>query len=201
MFHVEIRRPNRSDMKAMEHFFRFVITDTFAKEGLVDLSEDIEQEIDSKIRCLNADIATNGEQRYFLIGLIDNSVVSSIEFGPSNALIRKSSNGVLRDVVEIGTVFVHPDYQQQGIGSLMLQIMYLTLLNKGITEFCLDSGYTRAQKIWKKKLGEPDYVLQDHWGRGIDHLIWRRRMTDVPIVFSIADRSKELAESSGVQDT
>ncbi|MEF7437908.1 GNAT family N-acetyltransferase [Paenibacillus lautus] len=185
MFHVEIRRPNRSDRKAMEHFFRFVITDTFAKEGLADLSEDIEQEIDSKIRCLNEDIATNGEQRYFLIGLIDNSVVSSIEFGPSNELIRKSSNGELRDVVEIATVFVHPDYQQQGIGSLMLQIMYLTLLNKGMMEFCLDSGYTRAQKIWKKKLGEPDYVLQDHWGSGVDHMIWRRRMTDVPIVFSI----------------
>ncbi|MEK4979326.1 GNAT family N-acetyltransferase [Bacillus sp. FSL K6-6540] len=201
MFHVEIRRPNPSDTKAMEHFFRVVITDTFAKEGLADLSEDVEQEIETKKRCLNADIATNGEQRYFLIGLIDNSVVSSIEFGPSNALIRKSSNGVLRDVVEIGTVFVHPDYQQQGIGSLMLHIMYLTLLNKGITEFCLDSGYTRAQKVWKKKLGEPDYVLQDHWGRGVDHMIWRRRMTDVPIVFSIADRSKELAESSGVQDT
>lgn len=201
MFHVEIRRPNRNDTKAMEHFFRFVITDTFAKEGLADLSEDIEQEIDSKIRCLNADIATNGEQRYFLIGLIDNSVVSSIAFGPSNALIRESSNGVLRDVVEIGTVFVHPDYQQQGIGNLMLHIMYLTLLNKGITEFCLDSGYTRAQKIWKKKLGEPDYVLQDHWGSGVDHMIWRRRMTDVPIMFSIADRSRELAGSSGVQDT
>lgn len=185
MFHVEIRRPNRSDRKAMEHFFRFVITDTFAKEGLADLSEDIEEEIDSKIRCLNADIATNGEQRYFLIGLIDNNVVSSIEFGPSNALIQESSSGELRDVVEIGTVFVHPDYQQQGIGSLMLHIMYLTLLNKGITEFCLDSGYTRAQKIWKKKLGEPDYVLQDHWGHGVDHMIWRRRMTDVPIVFSI----------------
>ena len=46
----------------------------------------------------------------------------------------------------------------------MLNIMYLTLLNKGLTEFCLDSGYSRAQKIWKKKLGEPDYVLQDHWG-------------------------------------
>lgn len=82
MFHVEIRRPNRSDRKAMEHFFRFVITDTFAKEGLADLSEDIEQEIDSKIRCLNEDIATNGEQRYFLIGLVDNSVVSSIELAP-----------------------------------------------------------------------------------------------------------------------
>lgn len=182
---VEVRRPNSGDIKAMEHFFRLVITDTFAKEGLADLLEDIEQEIDSKNRYLNADFETNGEQRYFLIGLLDNSIVSCIEYGPSNALIREATDGKLRDVVEIGTVFVHPDCQQQGIGNLMLNIMYLTLLNKGLTEFCLDSGYSRAQKIWKKKLGEPDYVLQDHWGSGSDHMIWKRRLADVPVIFSL----------------
>lgn len=185
MLQVEVRRPNRGDIKAMEHFFRFVITDTFAKEGLADLLEDIEKEIDSKNRYLNADFETNGEQRYFLIGLLDNSIVSCIEYGPSNALIREATVGKLRDVVEIGTVFVHPDCQQQGIGNLMLNIMYLTLLNKGLTEFCLDSGYSRAQKIWKKKLGEPDYVLQDHWGSGVDHMIWKRRLADVPVIFSL----------------
>ncbi|MCT1399049.1 GNAT family acetyltransferase [Paenibacillus sp. LC231] len=185
MLQVEVRRPNRGDIKAIEHFFRLVITDTFAKEGLADLLEDIEQEIDSKNRYLNADFETNGEQRYFLIGLLDNSIVSCIEYGPSTALIREATDGKLRDVVEIGTVFVHPDCQQQGIGNLMLNIMYLTLLNKGLTEFCLDSGYSRAQKIWKKKLGEPDYVLQDHWGSGADHMIWKRRLADVPVIFSL----------------
>lgn len=185
MLQVEVRRPNHGDIDAMEDFFRFVITDTFAKEGLSDLSEDMEQEIDSKNRYLNADFDTHGEERYFLIGLLDNNIVSCIEFGPSNALIREATDGELRDVVEIGTVFVHPDYQQQGIGSLMLNVMYLTLLNKGMTEFCLDSGYSRAQKTWKKKLGEPDYVLQDHWGSGADHMIWKRRLADVPVIFRL----------------
>lgn len=78
MLQVEVRRPNRGDIKAIEHFFRLVITDTFAKEGLADLLEDIEQEIDSKNRYLNADFETNGEQRYFLIGLLDNSIVVRI---------------------------------------------------------------------------------------------------------------------------
>lgn len=97
MLQVEVRRPNRGDIDAMEDFFRFVITDTFAKEGLSDLSEDMEQEIDSKNRYLNADFDTHGEQRYFLIGLLDNNIVSCIEFGPSNALIREATmvNGVM----------------------------------------------------------------------------------------------------------
>lgn len=185
MLQVEVRRPNRGDIEAMEHFFRLMITDTFAKEGLADLLEDIELEIESKRRCLNADLDTNGEQRYFLIGLLENHIVSCIEFGPSNVLIREATHGELRDVVEIGTVFVHPDCQQQGIGNLMLNVMYLTLHNKGLTEFCLDSGYSRAQKIWKKKLGEPDYILQDHWGSGADHLIWKRKLSDVPVIFRL----------------
>lgn len=49
-------------------------------------------------------------------------------------------------------------------------------------EFCLDSGYTNAQKVWKKKFGEPDYLLKDYWGEGFDHMIWRGRTNDGVVV-------------------
>lgn len=52
--------------------------------------------------------------------------------------------------------------------------MFLTLQNRGIEEFCLDGGYTYAQKIWKKKFGEPNCLLKNYWGEGCDHMIWRR---------------------------
>lgn len=183
MIDVEVRRPQDKDMDALRRFFSVVVHDTFAKEGLADLAEDIEREIDSKIRYLNMDLETGGENRYFMIGFIDRSVVGTIEFGPSNSLIRECSQGELNETLEIGTVFVHPDYQGHGIGNLLLNVIYLTLLNKGITEFCLDSGYVRAQQIWKKKFGKPDYVMPDYWGTGVDHMIWRRSISEVPIVF------------------
>jgi hypothetical protein len=56
--------------------------------------------------------------------------------------------------------------------------MYLTLQNRGIEEFCLDSGYLSAQKIWRKKFGEPDYLLKDYWGEGYNHMIWRIKVRD-----------------------
>jgi hypothetical protein len=56
--------------------------------------------------------------------------------------------------------------------------MYRTLSNKGIEEFCLDSGYMRAQKIWKKKYGDPNYWLENYWGEGYHHMIWRVKMDD-----------------------
>jgi GNAT superfamily N-acetyltransferase len=87
------------------------------------------------------------------------------------------------DVYEIGTVFVHPGYQRRGIGSLLFNTMLLTFLNRGIEEFCMDSGYASAQTIWTRKLGDPDYWLKDYWGEGSDHMIWKRKVKDVPIIF------------------
>lgn len=40
------------------------------------------------------------------------------------------------------------------------------------------NGYTSAQKVWKKKFGEPDYLLKDYWDPGNDHMIWRITVSD-----------------------
>ncbi|WP_317911749.1 hypothetical protein [Clostridioides difficile] len=44
---------------------------------------------------------------------------------------------------------------------------------KGIKEFCMDSGYSNAQKIWRKRFGEPEYFLENYWAEGQHHLIWK----------------------------
>jgi GNAT superfamily N-acetyltransferase len=182
---IEIRRPIIDDLMEMSQFFREVITDTFHKEGLGHLQDDIEREIKVKIEFLNGDFDSNGENRYFLIALKDNKALGTIEFGPASKLINASTKGAFKELVEVGTVFVHPDFQSRGIGRLLLNVMFLTLQNKGIVEFCLDSGYLNAQKIWIKKFGKPDYLLKNFWGEGHDHMIWRRRISDMPIMFRI----------------
>ncbi len=183
MHNVVIRRPRIDDLEGLHHFFRIVITDTFAKEGLTDLLDEIEKEIEDKIKYLNIDFESNGDNRFFFIALDNDQVIGTIEYGPASKLINDCTDGELKELVEVGTVFVRPNYQRHGIGNLLLNVMYLTLQNKGIDEFCLDSGYTNAQKIWKKKFGEPDYLFEDFWGEGYDHMIWRRRINDIPIMF------------------
>jgi GNAT superfamily N-acetyltransferase len=170
---VEIRRPRKEDIEELNQFFRIVITDTFAREGLAGLIEDIEAEIDSKKNYLQLDLDSKGKKRYFLIALAENKIIGTIEYGPASELIRDCTNGKLRNLVEVGTVFVHPDYQRQGIGNRLLGEMLQTLKDLGIVESCLDSGYRNAQTIWIKKFGEPDYLLKDYWGQGQDHMIWK----------------------------
>ncbi|MGE6261154.1 GNAT family N-acetyltransferase [Heyndrickxia sporothermodurans] len=178
MIKVEIRRPEIKDIIELHSFFRLVITDTFIKEGIGDKLNDINDEINVKEKYLESDLESNGENRYFLTALDGEKIIGSIEYGPASDLINSCTNNAFKDLIEVGTVFVHPDYQRMGVGNRLLNTMYLTLKNKGIEEFCLDSGYMNAQKIWKKKFGKPAYLLKNYWGKGYDHMIWRIIVSD-----------------------
>ncbi|MBS4207338.1 GNAT family N-acetyltransferase [Bacillus sp. FJAT-50079] len=173
MKNVLIRRPRVDEQIKLHEFFRIVITDTFLKEGIEDMLDDIEEEIKVKKNALKRDLDSEGEERYFLIALDGQKIIGSIEYGPVSSLINHCTDHALKQLKEVGTVFVHPTYQRQGIGNQLLDRMYSTLKRKGIEEFCLDSGYKHAQKIWKKKFGEPDYLLKDYWGEDFHHMIWR----------------------------
>lgn len=142
MYNVEIRRPNSDDLEELHSFFRIVITNTFKDEGLSQLSDDIENEINTKKQYLKNDFDSNGEKRYFLLAIDTNNdkIIGTIEVGPASTLINSCTGGVLKDLYEIGTVFILPEYQKKGIGSFLLHTMFLTLLSRGITEYCLDSG-------------------------------------------------------------
>jgi GNAT superfamily N-acetyltransferase len=170
---VEIRRPGMEDIEELNQFFRIVITDTFRREGLAGLMDDIKAEIESKINYLQLDLDSKGEKRYFLIALAENKIIGTIEYGPASELIIECTEGKLGNLVEVGTVFILPDYQRQGIGNRLLAEMLQTLKGRGIVDCCLDSGYKTAQTIWKRKFGEPDYLLKDYWGQGQDHMIWK----------------------------
>ncbi|CAM4165117.1 GNAT family N-acetyltransferase [Bacillus paramycoides] len=187
MTNVAIRRPNSNDLDELYLFFRMVITNTYKDEGLSQLLDDKENEINTKKQYLKNDFDSNGENRYFLLA-IDTSnekIIGTIEVGPASTLINSCTGDVLKNLYEIGTVFVLPEYQRKGIGSLLLNAMYLTLLSRGITEYCLDSGYKKAQSIWTKKFGEPSYILKDYWGESSDHMIWKKSLHDIPIIFEL----------------
>jgi GNAT superfamily N-acetyltransferase len=167
------------DKKQLHSFFRIVITDTFNKEGIGDQFDDINNEVEVKEKYLESDFKSNGEKRYFLIALDGEKIIGSIEYGPASDLICKSTNNTYKELMEVGTVFVRPDYQRMGVGNILLNTMYLTLKSNDIEEFCLDSGYKSSQKIWRKKFGNPQYVLMDYWGNGYDHMIWKIKISDL----------------------
>lgn len=179
MDNVIVRRPNTEDKNKLNKLFDIVIKDTFRKNGLEYLIEMIEEEIETKIKCLEQDLESDGDERYFLIAEIDNEIIGSIEYGASSELIKRCTDGELKDLIELGTIFVLPEYQGNGIGNLMIRKIANELKKKGINEICLDSGYKTAQKIWTKKFGKAQYQLKDYWLKDNDHMIWKVNISEV----------------------
>ena len=66
MYNVAIRRPNSDDLEELHLFFRIVITNTYKDEGLSQLLDDIENEIDMKKQYLKTDFDSNGENVTFI---------------------------------------------------------------------------------------------------------------------------------------
>lgn len=168
-----IRRPRDKEENIINELFEKVIRYTFKVNSIEHLTSEIEEEIVDKRRMLREDFSSSGQDRYFLIAEYREIVVGTIAIGQSNHLISEITNGDFDKIVELGTVYVHPDYHGMGIGSLMIEEIIKVMKNKGIGEFCLDSGYKTAQKIWSYKFGNPEYHMVDYWDKGSDHMIWR----------------------------
>lgn len=178
MHSVEIRRPLETDQKELHRFFDIVLKNTLDRNGIANLVEDRHLELQEKLEHLNQDFASDGEERYFLIAFdkADGDLLGCIEFGPASALIARETKGEFNGLMEVGTAFVHPVHQNKGIGTMLLNAILTAMKSKGFEEYCLDSGYQLAQKIWTKKLGSPDLWLKDYWGEGAHHMIWRRKI-------------------------
>ncbi|WP_409298938.1 GNAT family N-acetyltransferase [Peribacillus sp. SCS-26] len=183
---VMIRRPQAGDQTELHSFFTRVLTHTFEKEGLMHLRDDLLQEIELKKQMLAADLMSSGTDRYFLLAVhpADGNIVGTIEYGGTNDLIVAVTDGQMAGLIEAGTIFVAPEFQGKGLGTLLLNALILHFTGKGIKEFCMDSGYKRAQNIWKAKFGEPNFTSYNHWGENSHHMIWRVSVDSFAIKFS-----------------
>ena len=174
---VHIVKPGMKDLEPTCQVFERVIRDAFEKEGLGHLEEEITGEILHKKKMLEE--AMNGQSPvFFLVARWKGQVIGTISFGPCGEIIRACTDGALEDIGELGSLFVLPEKQNQGIGSQLIHAMIHELHRRGIETFCLDSGYKRAQKRWVRKFGEPYRIAKDYWGEGSDHMIWLCKASD-----------------------
>lgn len=173
-----ISNPTQADVKAAYQIFETAISDAFEKEGLGFLREEIHREITHKKYLLDASLDKPDSDIYFLIAKQDETVVGTISFGPCGEDIKKCTENQLQSVGELGSLYILPGYQGQGVGSALINAMVAHLSKQGIDQFCLDSGYKRAQKRWLRKFGVPYKVVKNYWGPDSDHMIWLCKVID-----------------------
>lgn len=154
------------------------ITDAFAKEGLGHCVEDIQSEIDHKKQKTLASLNQDNRDTFFLTAKVDETVVGAISYGPCGDAIQSCAEHQLDHIGELGSLYILPSYQNQGIGSALIKEMMSFLREQGIQQFCLDSGYKRAQTRWQRKFGEPFKVVNDYWGPDSIYMIWVCNVSD-----------------------
>ena len=93
---------------------------------------------------LYASLDLTDSELYFIIAKLDETVVGTISFGSCGEDVRKCIENQLDDVGELGSLYVLPRHQAQGVGSALINAMVVHLYTLGIEQFCLDSGYKWA---------------------------------------------------------
>lgn len=164
------RKVDQQDLIQVDHIFRTSITDLVIRE-LIDEPGLIDREVAQLNRTVQDSL--NSKENLFFVTEIDHRIVGTIALINPNLLICENVQ-TEPNVYEIGCVYVHPDYQKQGIGKFMFHSIKEELIRIGHEKYYLDAGFTSSQQYWFRVLGKPTYVLENHWGTGAHHFIWSK---------------------------
>ncbi|MEK5057971.1 GNAT family N-acetyltransferase [Paenibacillus shunpengii] len=175
---VQVIPAGSADVERVNYIFEKTIPDTFEKEGIAHLEEDLSGEIELKKKLLQRALQSDAADTLFLAAMQDDMVVGTISYSPCGEDIKVCTEHALDHVGELGSLYVLPSHQGQGIGSALIKAL-LTLLNEqGVEQFCLDSGYKLAQQKWLRKFGKPYVSVRDYWGPGSVHMVWLCQVND-----------------------
>lgn len=169
---VQVKPAMLADETQIGIFFECILTDTFKKNNIWEMQDLLQEEIEEKKRFLHEALTDHKSLRHFLIAKLNGEVIGTIAAGPANKDILEGTQNGCAGWLEIGTVFVDPAYQGKGLGKLLISELEFWLMSRGIFQYCLDSGYPKAQTTWTHHYGQPTVLLKDHWAEGADHMIW-----------------------------
>jgi GNAT superfamily N-acetyltransferase len=170
---ITITKPQKADEEKTKKLFTTVITQNFKDYGFYErYHNDIAYEAGKQEKALDTYFDSNGKKVFFLIAKDKSKIIGTIAYGKPGADIEKYYPEKSDNIPEIKSLYILPKYQGKGIGTKLLKEIMTVLQQNGFKEFCLDSGYPKAQIFWTKRLGEPVVRVTNRWGAGNDYLIW-----------------------------
>ncbi len=154
-----------------------IVTDGFIDEG-IDIKRD-KKHLDEEL-LIQFTRLKEFSHHYFLAQK-DNKVVGMIAYlQPCEAvkLAMKSLKIKSSSIIEIVAVYVHPDHQRKGIGSMLFKKMKGILHKNNIDYFAVSTGYKKGRAFWTKKLGEVSVLFPTYYS-GHPCSAWIRKVGDI----------------------
>jgi len=176
---LKIERPKVNDLQEIHQLFSITVNNNFKQEALSDQSGSLQESIvEGLVKLLKQDFKSQGKKEFHLIAKSQDLIIGIIAFGKPNPIILEHLNFDSAKTPEIKSVYVLPDFQNKGIGNLLLGNILKCLRKRNYGAFCLDSGYINAQRYWTRKLGAPTRILDQYWTPKNHHMIWQVNMED-----------------------
>ena len=164
-----IRKAKLKDRDELEKLWDRVIQDAFIKEG-TDEYHNPKDELAFKMEQFDA--ALKELSSHYFCAFVDDKLVGTIAYGtPPNRGILRRTGDELKEMVEIGSLYIEPTLQKKGYGRRLLMFILEDLLNKGIHTVCFDSIIESSKQIWRKIFGEPKYQIPSKKHEFV-HMIW-----------------------------
>ncbi len=166
---LQIKKATFNDRDQVEVLWRAVLNHAF-NQGPSDDYHNAEHELAFKMEQYDAAF-NDGKTQYFL-AFVKDALIGTIAYGsPPNRGIMKRTDHALKDMVEIGSLYVEPSVQKKGYGTRLLLYVLNHLLNQKVQEVCFDSIIETSKKIWTKMFGEPTYKVPSKKHNFV-HMIW-----------------------------
>ena len=175
---ISLRKPTSYDLLELENLFKITIGNAFRQEGIVG-GDEVHSEVKNQLDLVNQEFSGSSSAVFFLIAENEKRIVGTGAFCPANSIIQKYMTFDFEKASEIASMYVLPDHQGQGIGTILLKGILSALKSRNISKYCLDCGYRNSQQFWSRRLGEPPVILPAYWGSGSDHMIWYGSVDDV----------------------
>lgn len=162
-------QPKLEDKVSLKSHYASVIAHTFMVDGIDD-PEDLQTEIETKYGYI--DCYYRGADTHFIVAKDGKRIIGGVAIYRPNQDVHQLMDGNLDHLYEMGSLYIHPDYQGQGIGSVLIKEMQDYMRAHGATSYCFDAAYTLAIDTWTKRFGTANYIFENYWGEGEPHHIW-----------------------------
>ncbi len=87
-----------------------------------------------------------------------------------------NTNDISSHALELGSVYIHPEYQKQGVAGNLVDRLINKMASLGIGEYYLDCGYATSQKYWKRVMGKPIKTIENYFGENESYMIWKKKI-------------------------
>jgi GNAT superfamily N-acetyltransferase len=155
----------------LERLFTETIMDTFRKNG-IDSPAELGHEIEEKVALVRTALNSPGHG-HFLVALTQGRPVGIAGTFPVCRVIRDHLPDLPEDQVELGAVYVHPSFQNQGIAQALVGRLVALLAQRQVDTFVLDCGYRTSQAFWRRLFGDPSVSFPSFFGDDQAYEIWQ----------------------------